>query len=191
MFPLLLERWYSETLRMALDEKGAYLELMLYLFYERRPIKDAVHVARILRIDPRTSKRLWPKLSENFVRNQHGYSHELVTKILNNKGRIKGLSMVADSGGASSQEKELELDKTPQSPPVGSRMQEGSQSSPRRSRSAGKILRVPHVSDQSELDKFAKEHGIPIKQYTTYQDLYSACCRFARDFNHRLRSQES
>lgn len=93
---------------MTLEEKGIYMELLLYLFTERKPIKDSKHVSRICGIDPRTSARLWAKIGDKFTLNQHGSTHELVTKILNNSGRIKGLNNGAYIGATPAQEKEKE-----------------------------------------------------------------------------------
>lgn len=96
---------------MSLEEKGMYLDLLLYLFTEQRPIKDHKHVARICGIDPRRSARLWTKIGDKFELNQHGSTHLLVSKILNNSGRIRGLDNVADGGGFPAQEKEKEVNK--------------------------------------------------------------------------------
>lgn len=93
---------------MTHQEKGFYLDLLLYLFVERKPIKDAKHIARILNIDPRTSAKLWAKICHKFESNQHGSTHQLVTKIINNSGRIKGLEHGAYGGGFSRQEQEQE-----------------------------------------------------------------------------------
>lgn len=185
MFPLPHSHWYSETVRMTLEEKGAYLELILYVFIERRPIKDARHVKEILGCDLRVAARLFEKLSGKFVRNQHGYTHSLVTEIIRNHGRFSGLDWRAVYGGEPQQEREREKELYPPYPNEDSRKPDSSQSTPRRARSAGKILRVPHVSDQKELDKFAKEHGIKIPG--TYSELYTLCCDYARTHNSEVR----
>ncbi|MCU7811725.1 MAG: YdaU family protein, partial [Candidatus Thiodiazotropha sp. (ex Notomyrtea botanica)] len=98
-YPLIVERFLSETMYMTLEETGAYIRLILYLFHEQRSIKDENHMAKILGINPRTSRRIWPQLRPNFVRNQHGFSHELVSKILKNNGKIIGLGSVGNRGG--------------------------------------------------------------------------------------------
>ncbi|MEW8025519.1 MAG: DUF1376 domain-containing protein [Candidatus Thiodiazotropha endolucinida] len=98
IFPLLIDRWLAGTRYLSHEERGAYLDLLLYLFVERRPIKDEKHVARILLADPRVSRKLWKKLCVKFTKNQHGYTHPLITKLIHNKGRIKGLDSVADDG---------------------------------------------------------------------------------------------
>lgn len=93
----MVDRWLSGTRHLGntskdrLMLKGAYLDLLLYLFTERKPIKDALHVARILDVDPRLAKRLWIDLGHKFVHRSIGSTHGLVTEILNNSGRIKGL----------------------------------------------------------------------------------------------------
>ncbi|MCG8007979.1 MAG: hypothetical protein N0C81_10080 [Candidatus Thiodiazotropha lotti] len=181
MFPLLINQWYGETRRMTLEESGAYLGLLLYLFDERRPIKDEQHVAKILDIDPRTSRRLWPKLRPNFARNQHGFQHELVKKILNNNGRIKGLSKVAEGVAIPKQEKEKEMNKPPPNPPSGKKSKANRQSNSRRSRSARRGLQAPHPTDHYELRHFAKKYGIPIPE--SMHELYLSCCDYARKHN--------
>jgi hypothetical protein len=79
----------SPTERLTLS--GAYIELLVYLYDKRRCIKDSDHVAKILRISPRTSRKLWGKLEPKFLKLRHGYTHKLVAQILANKGRIKEL----------------------------------------------------------------------------------------------------
>ncbi|MBV2091699.1 MAG: YdaU family protein [Candidatus Thiodiazotropha sp. (ex Ctena orbiculata)] len=107
-YPLLFEVFYTEIRYMSIEEVGFFIQLILYQFTEKKPIKDAKHAARIANIDPRVSSRLFKKISDKFVKNQHGYSHKLTTKILRNDGRIKGLYKVADEGGFLPQELELE-----------------------------------------------------------------------------------
>ncbi len=115
MFPLIIDKWIGGTRYLTLEEKGLYLELLIYLFTEQKPIKNSAHVARICGIDPRRSARLWPKIAEKFVVNQHGSTHILVSKILNNSGGIKGLECCGVGGGVGggvpAQEKEKEKKK--------------------------------------------------------------------------------
>ena len=87
--------------------KGAYIDLLLYLFDSRNPIKDYEHVGRILGIDKRLARSIWGKLEHKFyqtsiqtsiqksthksIYKSGGFAHKLVTEILNNRGRIKEL----------------------------------------------------------------------------------------------------
>lgn len=98
-FPLIIDRWLAGTrlLGDTPDEnlylKGAYLELLIYLYEGRgRVIKDHKHVSRILGIHANKGRKIWDKLGVKFVRNQHGYTHTLVGQLLRNGGKVKGLN---------------------------------------------------------------------------------------------------
>lgn len=97
-FPLLIDRWVSGTIDLGQENSleritlcGAYIELLIWLYDHHSVIKDTAHVARILRIDPRSSRKLWAKLEPKFLKLRHGYTHKLVAQILKNRGRIKEL----------------------------------------------------------------------------------------------------
>jgi uncharacterized protein YdaU (DUF1376 family) len=110
IFPLIIDKWIAGTRYLTLEERGAYFELIIYLFTQKRPIKDGNHVARILGTDPRVGRKLWAKLCDKFDHNQHGSTHQLVTRLLKNKGRIKGLSKVALDSGSPAQGIGIEIE---------------------------------------------------------------------------------
>ena len=86
-FRFYMDRWIAGTDQLGQNPKdrlflkGAYLELLLYLYYERRPIKDVNHIARILHCNPRTARRIWSELGCKFVLNSNGIQHKVVTEI--------------------------------------------------------------------------------------------------------------
>lgn len=91
VFPLITDRWISGTQYLSHKEKGWYIDLLLYLFTERKPIKDAAHACRVLSISTRNSASIQSLIDSKLKLNQHGYYHPLVNEIINNSGRIKGL----------------------------------------------------------------------------------------------------
>lgn len=99
-FPLILDRWLAGTRMLSLEAKGAYLDLIIYLYEKRgRVIKDEAHVGRILGgIHGNKTRRIWREIAEKFVRNQYGYTHRLVSELQRNGGKVKGLSSGADHG---------------------------------------------------------------------------------------------
>ena len=90
-FPLLMDRWIAGTRHLTFEQKGFYLDLILYLYEHDQPIKNAAHAAQITGCDPRTSRRLLADLSPKFYRRSDGLRHKLVTEILRNNGIIRGL----------------------------------------------------------------------------------------------------
>ena len=103
-FPLLIDRWVAGTRHLGDTPqeryllKGAYLELLIYLYEGGAPIKGEKYVGSLLGLHPRVAAKVWGKLRQKFTRNQHGYTHRLVTELLRNGGRIKGLGMGAEEG---------------------------------------------------------------------------------------------
>ena len=103
-FPLLIDRWIAGTRHMTFEEQGAYLQILLYLYEGNGPIKDDKHAIRILSmasVTPRNARGLatvWSRFAHKFARNQHGYYHVLVNKLLRNGGRISGLDGGAHRG---------------------------------------------------------------------------------------------
>lgn len=93
-FPLLMDRWIAGTKQLTFEQKGFYIDLLVYLYDSGRAIKDADHAARITGCDPRTSRRLLADLSQKFYRRSDGLRHKLVTEILKKGGKINYLGRV-------------------------------------------------------------------------------------------------
>jgi len=100
-FPLIIDRWQSAMIALRaecandkefLELSGAYFNLLVWMYDTRNVIKDAAHVKRILGLSSiRTSVKVWSKLRPLFRRSCGGFTHKLVSEILNNRGRLKGL----------------------------------------------------------------------------------------------------
>lgn len=120
-FPLMIDRWLSGVRHLTLEEQGAYLQLLLYLYEGGPPIKDADHVMRILQAagvqgkNRRSYAKLWAKLSPKFASNIHGSYSILAAKLLKNGGKIKGLDGVSvpDSNQEPVTSTRKEKEKTP------------------------------------------------------------------------------
>lgn len=90
-FPLLMDRWVAGTRELTFEQKGFYIDLLVYLYDSGRAIKDASHAARITGCDPRTARRLLADLRPKFYLRSDGLRHKLVTEIIRNRGVIRGL----------------------------------------------------------------------------------------------------
>ena len=90
-FPFYMDRWIAGTVGMTFEERGFYISVLAWMYSTGEPVKDADHAARILNCDPRTSRRLWPKLQPKFRRTSAGDRHKLVDEILKNGGKTRGL----------------------------------------------------------------------------------------------------
>jgi uncharacterized protein YdaU (DUF1376 family) len=97
MFPLMIDKWIAGTRHMTYEEKGMYLDMLLYMFTERKPIKDGRHAANILHLTGHSASKCLSILQDKCHANQSGYFHPFVNRLLNNDGKIKGLGSVADS----------------------------------------------------------------------------------------------
>ncbi len=90
-FPLLMDRWTAGTRHLTYEQKGFYIDLLVWMFETGNPVKDSDHAARILCCDPRTSRRLLADLSPKFRRTSAGLRHKLVDELIRNGGKIRGL----------------------------------------------------------------------------------------------------
>lgn len=90
---------------MSLEDRGAYLELLIYLYEGGGTIKDLDHAIRIWRAAGVTGKnrrsfaKLWANIAPMFRRNKHGSYSKLAHEILKNGGKVRGLGG-GDYGGA-------------------------------------------------------------------------------------------
>lgn len=91
-FPFVIDRWIAGTRHMTLEQKGFYLELLIWLYEKRgRYIKDADHAARITGVRPQKSRRIFGEISHKFSKFSHGFSHSLVASFHRNGMKVKGL----------------------------------------------------------------------------------------------------
>ena len=95
-FPLLMDRWVAGTRGLTFEEKGFYLDLLIWMYDNGRGIKDADHAARVLGCDPRTSRRLLAKLRPKFYERSGELFHKLVREILKNGGKVRELGRYVD-----------------------------------------------------------------------------------------------
>lgn len=93
-FPLIMDRWTAGTRTLTYEQKGFYLDLLIWLFETGKPIKNADHAARILGCDPRISRRLLADLSGKFRRTSAGDRHKLVDELRRNAGKVRGLQAI-------------------------------------------------------------------------------------------------
>lgn len=113
-FPLVLDRWISGTRFLSLEEKGAYLELLCYLYEDReRYIKDDAHVARILGVRKARATRIFRALNGKFTRIKQGYYHGFVRELHKNGMKLRGLQGEASPINTRSQILEEEKEKPP------------------------------------------------------------------------------
>lgn len=91
-FPLMMDRWIAGTRHMTYEEKGFYLDLLIYLYEKpERYIKDEAHIARILGCRPQKVRRIWPRILGKFRRFTGGFSHSLVKDLQRNAMKVRGL----------------------------------------------------------------------------------------------------
>lgn len=91
-FPLIIDRWIAGTRHMTFEQKGFYLELLVWL-YEKpdRYLVDEAHISRILGCRPQITRRIWPVISEKFRRFSGGFTHSLVKDLQRNGMQLRGL----------------------------------------------------------------------------------------------------
>lgn len=90
-FPLFMDRWLAGTRQMTFEQKGFYLELLIWMYQTGEGVKNAEHAARIVGCDPRTSRRLLADLRPKFYERSGELRHKLVTELIKKGGRIKHL----------------------------------------------------------------------------------------------------
>ena len=95
-FPLIMDRWIGGTQELTFEQKGFYIDLLIWMYQTGNGIKNAEHVARILKCDPRTSRRLLAKLRPKFYERSGELRHKLVTELIKNGCKIRGLNGYVD-----------------------------------------------------------------------------------------------
>lgn len=91
-FPLLIDRWVAGTRHMTLEQKGFYIDLLIWLYEKRgRYIKDGDHAARIVGVRPQKGRRIFGEIYPFFSKFSHGFSHSLVHSLQRNSMKVRGL----------------------------------------------------------------------------------------------------
>ena len=91
-FPLFIDRWIAGTRHMTLEQKGFYIDLLIWLYEKRgRYIKDGDHAARIVGVRPQKGRRIFEEISPFFSKFSHGFSHSLVHSLQRNGFKVRGL----------------------------------------------------------------------------------------------------
>ena len=98
-FPLLIDRWIAGTHWMTVEQVGAYIRLLVWLYDNPgKYLRDEAHIARILGCRKDRASRLWNDgigdklpIKSKFTRFNLGFYHSLVREIHKNGGKIRGL----------------------------------------------------------------------------------------------------
>jgi len=92
-----MDRWIAGTRHLTYEQKGFYLDLLIWMYETGNGVKDAEHAARILDCDPRTSRRLLADLRPKFYERSGELRNKLVTELIRNGGKIRGLRAEVES----------------------------------------------------------------------------------------------